>query len=211
VRHSDSSSTSWIDVSARDGREAIARIGERLAAYHPTLHSGGEARAAAVAIVLRPDADDVHVLFIKRAEYELDPWSGQVAFPGGRHEPGDNDLLDTAIRETAEEIGVDLRSAELLGTLDDLHSRNVKLPNVFVRPFVMRFDTDQPFELSSEVADAFWVPLSVLRAESSWRATSVSARGLSFEVQACHFEGRVIWGMTERILSQLLNIAFSDT
>lgn len=196
-------------MSIKDGRQVVAQIGERLAAHRSALHPEGEARAAAVAIVLRPDADDVQVLFIKRAEYELDPWSGQVAFPGGRHEPGDNDLLDTATRETAEEIGVDLGDAELLGTLDDLHSRNVMLPNVFVRPFVMAIQSHPPFKLSSEVADAFWVPLSVLRADATWKTTKVSARGLSFEVRACDFEGKVIWGMTERILTQLLTISFS--
>jgi 8-oxo-dGTP pyrophosphatase MutT (NUDIX family) len=161
--------------------------------------------------VLRPTGDDVEVLFIKRAEYAGDPWSGQVAFPGGRHEPGDTSLLGTAIRETSEEIGVDLTDAEVLGTLDDLHSRTVKLPNVFVRPFVLTVPELGGMELSSEVAEAFWVPISVLRAEASWRATTVSARGLSFDVRACHFEGQVIWGMTERILSQLLEIAFPAT
>lgn len=186
----------------------IRQIRERLSAHDPVPHPEGTARAAAVALVLRPVGDDVEVLFIKRAEYAGDPWSGQVAFPGGRHEPGDPSLLGTALRETSEEIGVDLSDAEVLGTLDDLHSRTVKLPNVFVRPFVLTVPQLGGMELSSEVAEAFWVPVSVLRTEASWRATTVSARGLSFDVRACHFEGQVIWGMTERILSQLLEIAF---
>jgi 8-oxo-dGTP pyrophosphatase MutT (NUDIX family) len=197
-------------VSERGGEQLIAQIGARLAAHIPVPHPEDEARAAAVAIILRPEEDDLHVLFIKRAEYEHDPWSGQVAFPGGRYEVGDGDLLETALRETSEEIGVNLRGARLLGRLDDLHSRNVKLPNLFVRPFVLSAADTLAFELSSEVADAFWVPLSVLRAEASWRATTVRARGLSFEVRACDFEGRIIWGMTERIVSQLLQLAFSS-
>ncbi len=187
----------------------VAQIRERLAAHDPVPHQTSAARPAAVAVVVRAAANDVDVLFIKRAEYELDPWSGQVAFPGGRHEPGDADLLETALRETREELGVDLREgAELLGRLDDLHSMTVKLPNVFVRPFVIAVAEVSPMQLSSEVADAFWVPLSVLREEASWRLTTVSARGLSFDVRACEFHGRIIWGMTERIVAQLVAVAF---
>lgn len=188
----------------------IAQIRAKLAEHQPVPHPASEARAAAVAIVLRPERDDVQVLFIKRAEYEQDPWSGQVAFPGGRHEPGDRNLLETAIRETREEIGVDLSAAtEVIGRLDDIHSRTVKLPNVYVRPFVLSLSHNLDFTLSREVAAAFWVPLSLLRDQASWRPTTVKARGLSFDVRACEFQGHTIWGMTERITSQLLHIAFN--
>lgn len=153
-------------------------------------------------------AGELSVLFIRRAEYAADPWSGQIAFPGGRHEPGDSDLFATALRETLEETGVDLRAAEVLGTLDDLHSTNPGLPNIFVRPFVLAVVETGQMKLSAEVADAFWVPLSVLRDATVWREATVTARGRTFPVRACHFEGRLIWGMTERILSQLLTLAF---
>lgn len=186
----------------------IARIRERLAGHIPVEDGTSEARAAAVAIILRPRNSDVDVLFIKRAEYHLDPWSGQVAFPGGRQEPGDADLLGTALREIREEIGVDLsHEFQLLGRLDDLHSQTVKLPNVFVRPYVIAIADTAGFQLSHEVAEAFWIPLSFLRTVSNWQQTSVSARGLDFDVRACVFEGKIIWGMTERILTQLLDLA----
>ena len=196
-------------MAAWSSDQLIVQARARLRAHIPVPHPEDEARAAAVAVVVRPDGDDAQVLFIKRAEYELDPWSGQIAFPGGRQEPGDGDLLETAVRETFEEIGLDLREAELLGRLDDLHSRNVKLPNLFVRPFVFAVTSTFTLQLSSEVADAFWVPFSLLRQDESWQPTTVKARGLSFDVRACNFEGRVIWGMTERILSQLLEVAFA--
>lgn len=189
----------------------IERIRERLATHVPVVDETSDARAAAVALVLRPRGADVDILFITRAEYELDPWSGQVAFPGGRREPADGELLETALRETMEEIGIDLRGRfALLGRLDDLRSKTVKLPNVFVRPFVLKVGDIEGFQLSPEVADAFWVPLSFLTTASSWKPTKVRARGLLFDVNACHFEGRIIWGMTERILSQLLHLAVSD-
>lgn len=186
---------------------SIALIAQRLAGHVPVADFTSEARAAAVAIILKPRENDLDLLFIRRAEYESDPWSGQVAFPGGRHEPHDADLLDTALRETREELGLDLRgSYELLGQLDDLHSKTVRLPNVFVRPFVIGVNDVGTIQRSPEVADAFWVPLSHLQDASAWLPTTVTARGLSFDVTACHFDGKIIWGMTERILSQLLSL-----
>lgn len=209
MRRFSFSRSSSAEVDKKVDHPILAQIRARLSALSPVPHRSGDARAAAVALVLRVAGSDLDVLFIKRAEYELDPWSGQVAFPGGRHEPGDNDLVETAVRETREELGIDLRSnAEVIGRLDDLHSTTVKLPNVYVRPFVLAVSQLPEMTLSPEVAESFWVPLNVLRANASWRMTSVNARGLTFEVRACQFEGKVIWGMTERIISQLLEISF---
>ena len=78
-----------------------------------------EARLAAVAAVLRV-VDEPELLFIKRAEVAHDPWSGHVAFPGGRMEPDDESLEATAIRETFEELSLDLKAGQMLGRLDDL-------------------------------------------------------------------------------------------
>jgi len=101
---------------------------------------------------------------IKRAEAEGDPWSGHVACPGGRMEPGDHDLEQTAIRETWEETGVDLaRDGQVLGALDDISPRTPTLPPIIVRPFVAVVKPDLEIVQSSEVAEAFWVPLAALR------------------------------------------------
>ena len=166
------------------------------------------ARRAAVAILIRDGVSgEPEILFIQRAEYEGDPWSGHVAFPGGREEPGDDSLLDTAIRETFEETGIDLRGrSEVAGVLDDLRPRTVRLPAVVVRPFVFLVsDVCEPV-LSSEVAGAFWVPLSVLLDRSVWRDARVRAGDAEISRFAFHHEGYVVWGMTERILSGLLSL-----
>jgi 8-oxo-dGTP pyrophosphatase MutT (NUDIX family) len=163
-------------------------------------------RRAAVALIFRAgETGDPELLFIKRAEYPGDPWSGQVAFPGGREEVGDSNLLNTAIRETHEEIGLDLvRDATVIGTLEDLRPQTVRLPDIIVRPFVVLLKRAEEMLLSGEVALAFWVPLAALKREESWRETTVLARGIQMQRRAFHHEGQVVWGMTERILAQLL-------
>lgn len=163
-------------------------------------------RRAAVALIVRAGADGApELLFIKRAEYPADPWSGQIAFPGGREEVADPTLADTAIRETREETGIDLvRDGTVLGTLDDLRPQTVKLPAVIVRPYVVLLKRFEPLLLSDEVALAFWIPLEAFKEAPSWQDTNVLARGVQMNRRAFHHQGHVIWGMTERILAQLL-------
>ncbi len=184
----------------------VARLVEQLAALTATEVDDPAARRAAVAILVRlgPDGEP-EIFFIQRAVYEGDPWSGQIAFPGGRAEERDADPAETAVRETFEETGIDLRSsAELVGVLDDLHPRTIRLPAVVVRPFVFLVADARVTELSSEVADCFWVPLSALMDGSVWRATKVRAGGTEMSRFAFHHGDHVIWGMTERILSGML-------
>jgi len=166
-------------------------------------------RRAAVALVLRPTAaSGLDLLFIKRAEWEGDPWSGQVAFPGGRHEPQDADLVETAVRETREEIGVDLAAdGVLLGTLDELWPRSAGLPPICVRPHVFVLEPEVRFALSREVAAAFWAPLDRLRAPDATFEATVVVRGEERRVPALRHVDYTIWGMTERIFRNLLAVA----
>ena len=163
-------------------------------------------RRAAVALIIRAGGNgQPELLFIKRSEYPADPWSGQVAFPGGREETGDPTLTDTAIRETREETGIDLmRDGTVIGMLDDLRPQTVRLPAVIVRPYVVLLNRFESLVLSDEVALAFWVPLEAFKSAPAWRDTDVLARGVQMNTRAFHHQGHVIWGMTERILVQLL-------
>ena len=175
---------------------------------HKSVGGGKEnaGRRAAVALIFRAGEGGVpELLFIKRADYPADPWSGQVAFPGGREEAGDANLADTAVRETREETGIDLRNdGTVIGTLDDLRPQTVALPAIIVRPYVVLLNRADSLLLSDEVALAFWVPLEDLRQSGSWRDTSVFARGIQMNARAFRYGPHVIWGMTERILAQLL-------
>jgi len=166
---------------------------------------------AAVAVLLHEGAEGLEALFIHRAERPGDTWSGQIAFPGGRREPDDADLRATAIRETLEEIGVDLTAAEPLGVLDDMYPRTPVLPPVVVRPFVFGAAERSAITLSREVQDAFWVSFRALAAPGVQREVTIHHRGAARVLPAYVVENRTIWGMTERILTNLLSLAKSTS
>jgi 8-oxo-dGTP pyrophosphatase MutT (NUDIX family) len=185
----------------------VARLAGRLAERSGrTLESDGTSRYAAIALVLRPsDEGEPELLMIKRAELEGDPWSGHIACPGGRMEPGDHDLAVTAVRETWEETGVDVaRDGRLLGHLDDLYPRTPSLPPIVIRPYVALVRAEVEIVPSLEVAAAFWVPLSALTERAAWRAGSVTVRGAERRVAVFQHGEYTVWGLTERALRQLL-------
>ena len=163
-------------------------------------------RWAAIALVLRLGAlNEPELLMIKRAEWADDPWSGHVACPGGRTEPGDRDLAHTAMRETWEETGIDLeRVGRILGTLDDLYPRTPVLPPIAIRPLVVVVPPDVEIVQSHEVAAAFWVPLSALRERGSWGIGTVHVSGEAREVTMFTHGTYTVGGLTERVLRQLL-------
>ncbi|HUQ20882.1 MAG TPA: CoA pyrophosphatase [Gemmatimonadaceae bacterium] len=180
---------------------------QRLENHKPVeVHEAGVRRAAVALILrLRESTQEPEIFFIQRAHYETDPWSGQIAFPGGREEPGDDSLSSTAIRETFEETGIDIRAdGAIIGQLDDLRPLTIRLPAVIVRPFVVLVASRSDPVLSHEVAESFWVPLAALHNESAWRDAIVTAGGNQFTRRAFHHGQFVVWGMTERILSHFL-------
>jgi 8-oxo-dGTP pyrophosphatase MutT (NUDIX family) len=172
-----------------------------------SIHEPGTIPAAVALVLIEADGG-LELLFIERAERASDPWSRQIAFPGGRRDPSDADLLATAVRETREETGVDLRDAERLGVLDDMYPRTPVLPPVVVRPFVFALPQRPDVTPSDEVHEAFWVRLVSLRTPGVHQGVTVTARGMTLPVSAYVLGSRVIWGMTERILTPLLNTVF---
>jgi 8-oxo-dGTP pyrophosphatase MutT (NUDIX family) len=185
---------------------ALARLVSALSVRTPDdAAPWPEARLAAVAAVLRV-VDEPELLFIKRAEVPHDPWSGHVAFPGGRREPHDASLEATAIRETREELDLDLAGGHLLGRLDDLAPRSRALPPIIVRPFVALVRPDVVFVPSREVASSFWVPVSRIRAADAQVEHVTEVNGVRARFPAYAVNGHVVWGLTERIVRQLLTL-----
>jgi 8-oxo-dGTP pyrophosphatase MutT (NUDIX family) len=164
-------------------------------------------RLAAIALVLRVGAlGEPELLMIKRADHEGDPWSGHVACPGGRMEAGDHDLAATAMRETWEETGIELaRIGRVIGTLDDVAPRTPVLPPILVRPFVVAVPSEVEIVQSPEVSAAFWVPTSALTAKRAWSMGKVTVRGVERDVNTFTHGEYMVWGLTERVLRQLLD------
>lgn len=165
-------------------------------------------RRAAVLVMLRlAESNDLEILLIKRAEFPDDPWSGHVALPGGREEPGDQTLERTAVRETFEETAIDIAQDGLvLGTLDDVRPRSHVIPSIVVRPFVAVVRADVALTLSDEVAAAFWVGLETLRHPGAAVEATVLTRGDEFVVPSFRLGEHTVWGLTERILRNFLAV-----
>jgi 8-oxo-dGTP pyrophosphatase MutT (NUDIX family) len=194
-----------LDASLR--HPTVARLAERLAvrSAHDALDEDG-VRLAAVAAVLRV-VHEPQLLFIKRADAVGDPWSGHMAFPGGRYEVGDQSLLETAVRETREETAIDiLQTGQLLGRLDDLAPRSPMLPRIVIRPYVAIVHPDVQIVASDEVAAHFWVPLAQLFDPAMHAEHELMHEGARLRFPGYRVGPHVAWGLTERIVRQLLGV-----
>ena len=188
---------------------SLATVRRALRNHRPQVVDAPDARPAAVALVLLEGPHGLEILLIRRAERADDPWSGQIALPGGRYGAGDLDLEATAVRETREETGVDLSGAERLGVLDDLYPRTPILPPVVVRPFVFALARRAALVPSDEVQRAFWLPLGRLSEPGVRREVTLSLRGGPRTFPAYLVDEDLIWGMTERILTPFVDLATS--
>jgi 8-oxo-dGTP pyrophosphatase MutT (NUDIX family) len=186
---------------ARAAVAIVLRTRPQATGHRPQEPPSHEARATSHDADPTPALD---VLLILRAERDGDPWSGQVALPGGRRDPVDATLQDTAMRETLEETGIDLGADGLvLGTLDELRPRTPVLPPIIVTPYVAVVPADVNVEISDELADAFWAPWSTFADPTRTDERTVNVRGADWQVNSFLVGERVVWGMTERMLRQL--------
>jgi 8-oxo-dGTP pyrophosphatase MutT (NUDIX family) len=183
-------------------------IRRALTAPAPRLVADPARPRAAVAVVLRETeeaARDPEVLLIERAQHEHDPWSGHMAFPGGRVDPGDPDSRAAAERETLEEVGLALGGADLLGRLDDLEGRHAgrRLPLV-ISAWVYHVGREPgPLSLNYEVQEALWVPMRRLvdpRHHVEYPTPWAGYPGILVGRPGRH----VVWGLTYRFLELFL-------
>ncbi len=179
-----------------DADRRVEELSRRLKPFSPE-HSLGD---AAVALILRKRNKDLEALFVKRVISESDPWSGQIALPGGKFEVADGDLRGTVLRETMEEVGVDiLRCCRILGIMRV--SRTVVRPAMKILPFVVFEENRSLIRLNTrELQTHHWVSLQKL-------SESRSSAAFSFGKFPAYVIGEVvIWGMTYRILERLFRL-----
>jgi len=185
---------------------SIEEIARTMTGYVPALIDRPTKRHGSVAMILRDDGSEPHVLFVERARRQGDPWSGHIAFPGGTIEPDDAGPRQAAERETMEEIGLDLRPGSYLGRLDDL--TGATLP-VVVSGFVYAVSSPGPLTLSVEIQETFWTPLSLLtdatrRVEHRFRYGDAERSLPAIDLLG---PGRpVLWGLTYRFIRQFLGL-----
>ncbi len=171
---------------------------------------------AAVAIVLRyPSVPSIspEVLLIKRTDNPRDPWSGHMAFPGGRCDEDDNGLLATAIRESREEVGISLDAqAELLGRLDDVPAigRGRPLP-LIIAPFLFVLLEDVPLvPQQGEVDEALWAAFEPLTSGAADTTIPYVFQGEHLDLPAYRVGQHIVWGLTYRMMQALFELAGSS-
>jgi len=182
----------------------LAQIRQRLAAHTPELYTE-PFRHAAVALVLRVTAAGTEMLIIRRAHHDADPWSGDLAFPGGKVDATDATPQAAAERETLEEIGLDLHRADYLGRLDDLTGTH--LP-VCVSCFVYALAATPDFELNHEVTDTWWLPLAQFHEphRHDLRTFPSRSRNALHPVITLIEDAPVLWGITYRLIENFFAV-----
>jgi len=194
-------------VAYRSAVPNLEQIARALEGYRPSLLPDHAGARAAVAVVLREQHERAELLFIERARREGDPWSGHMAFPGGRVDPGDRGTRDAAERETLEEVGVKLSGSTYLGRLDDLEGRPLQDGGMVVSAHVYRVAKPEPIVPNHEVRDAFWFPV-----------VDLLDAGRHVPYPHARYDGRqlpgilvgipdrqIVWGLTYRFLDVFLS------
>jgi len=179
---------------------------ERLTAARREVDGSEGARRAAVAAALRQSEDGLEVLLMRRAERPGDRWSGQISLPGGHVEPTDSSAVAAAIRETREEVGLDLEhDAEVLGELAPLQAMaRGRRVDLWITPVVFLYRGKGALELGPEADDAFWLPLGPVRRGELDAEHRYEHEGLFYPLPSWRFGERVVWGLTHRILGEVL-------
>ena len=161
------------------------------------------AKKGAVLIILYPEGDDVNIIFTLRSQ-NVPTHKGEISFPGGGYEPWDSDLVDTALRETHEEINLEIHREQVLGRLDDYSTSASKF---VVAPFIAFLDLRPDVRPDSfEVAEILHVPLSCLLAPGAPEEGIIMSRAGELKVTIYRYGEYKIWGATQKMLSGFIGI-----
>ncbi|WP_437475859.1 CoA pyrophosphatase [Sorangium sp. So ce1014] len=193
-----------------EGREAGPDVvtQERQAAVAAILQAPAGPPGAALERAGSREPGEAELLLIRRAEHPADPWSGHMALPGGRREPSDESLLATAIRETREEVGIDLTAhGTLLARLPDIPAvARGRRVGMIIAPFVFALRSTPDLALSNEVAEALWTPLGPLARGERASSYAYTHEGNVRQLPCLRVDERVVWGLTYLMLEQLFDV-----
>lgn len=185
---------------------SLNSISSSVRQHQPDLLDTSGKSKASVALVMRTTGPVPEILFIERAAKDDDPWSGQIAFPGGNHDSTDIDVFHTARRETHEEVGVILSDSHYLGRLGDQQGRNNyhRIPLV-ISCFIFHLQSDPGLVMNHEVANCYWVGIDHLsdaknRIDYHTAYSPDPYPGVQFK------QGPVLWGLTYRFVENFLGV-----
>lgn len=193
---------------------SLTAIKHRIQSHNHAVLELNDNKHAAVALMLRQREQEVEALFIERARHERDPWSGQMAFPGGMVESFDTDARQAAERETAEEVGVDLSDADYLGQLDDQQGRHRgHTHGIIIRGYVYAVEQGAFVQPNYEVEDIVWVPISrFLDARRYTQIVHPIEPDETFPgIRISDRNHQVVWGLTRRFIASffyIINVQF---
>ena len=171
--------------------------------YKPLINT--ENTLASVLIILEKRNGELGIYFIKRSEYPDDKFSGQIAFPGGKRKKQDETLLDTAVRETEEEIGIDVKKCgEIIGELNFVNPYTKSVRHYIVKPYVAVLTEKVKIAKNFEVEDVFWIPVSHLKDKKNRDIRIRERDGEKINDYVFSYKKYIIWGMTGRIVHQFL-------
>jgi 8-oxo-dGTP pyrophosphatase MutT (NUDIX family) len=192
-----------------DDELSMREIRARLAAYRPKLAEtpAGDHWLAAVALIFcAPPDSPAELLFIERALKEGDPWSGHMAFPGGRRDGADRDLVATSVRETREEVGLELGPP--IARLDDF--ANARAGSLVVSPFVYQLDARPRLSPNREVQSTVWIPVPWLLHPDAAVDYEISRESQKLVFPAVRYDRYTVWGLTYRIVANLFEALGRD-
>jgi len=186
----------------------LASVAARLARHGVRGDVATTDKQAAVAAILRGrEGADAEILLIRRATHPSDPWSGHMAFPGGRRDASDASLLQTAIRETREEVGLDLAThADVLARLPDIPAvaRGRRLGmTIGAYVFALRHEGEHLLAPNDKVAETVWTPLGPLARGEGAAVFPYNHEGVLLELPSIDVGGRIVWGLTYQMLHAL--------
>ena len=183
-------------------RRILDALRQSLAGQQEPFRSDSKKPRGAVAVLFKEEAEDLWLLMIKRSENPQDPWSGQMAFPGGHADSRDRSLLDTAAREALEEVGINTQHQEFLGYLRNIEPKNAPM---VVTPFLFLILREVHPTTSREAEEILWVPMSFLVNPKNVSSVTVPIGQQEVSMGCYVYLNHVIWGMSFRIIRDIIS------